>query len=43
MVEDRIQSVPTYSEVTTQSIENNIHTIYYELFSAFYIKMKSWI
>lgn len=43
MVEDRIQSVHTHNEVTAQSIENNIYTIYYELFSAFYLKMQSLI
>jgi nucleotidyltransferase substrate binding protein (TIGR01987 family) len=41
MIEDRILSVHTYNEETAEKIEHKIYNIYFNLFKAFYLKMKS--
>jgi nucleotidyltransferase substrate binding protein (TIGR01987 family) len=41
MIEDRILSVHTYNEETAEKIEHKIYTNYFNLFKAFYLKMKS--
>ncbi len=41
MINDRILTVHTYNEETATEVENRIRKTYFNLFEAFYIKMKN--